>query len=300
MRAMALALLSLLAGAAASADSILSEARYPEGALWHRGRLYYAEMGRGVVNISDLKTTRVFWRMDDCGPTSIAPYRADEFLVLCHLAHKVVRVSRAGESLAEIARDGSGKRFVYPNASCADGQGGVYFSSSGTFSLAAPATGAVLYLDPVGRLSRVAESIRYANGVAVDTVRKRLLVSAHLARKVLAFPLLSPGKLGERSVFFDLDAGGAQDDRYALAGPDGLEIDADGNVVVAEYGAGQIHKIAADGAWLGTQEGFAPFITDMALLPGDRAAVTAAKINTAPSFPGLVVLRDRFMQRFTK
>jgi sugar lactone lactonase YvrE len=280
-----------LAVAARADDAKLADARYPEGALWYDGRLYYAEMGRNVVVRSDLKTTDVFWRKKGCGPVSIAPYRGG-FVVLCHLAHKVVRVSRAGKTIASIERDAEGKPFPYPNAAAADGASGVYFSSSGVFSLDEPATGAVLYLDAQGKLARVAEGIRYANGVAVDAARKRLLVSAHLARQVLTFPILAAGKLGEGRVFFDFAAHGIAH-AYRLAGPDGLEIDSDGNVLVAEYGEGRIHKIAPDGALVGTVGSFAPYVTDTALLPGGRAAVTASRVNNAPPYPGEVVLSDR-------
>jgi sugar lactone lactonase YvrE len=283
---------SLTSSAAFAGDAKLADAQYPEGALWHQGRLYYAEMRRDVVVRSDLKATSVFWRRKGCGPVSVAPYSGG-FLVLCHLAHKVVRVSRTGKTIASIARDAEGAPFVYPNAAAADEAGGVYFSSSGVFSLSEPATGAVLYLDAQGKLTRVAEGIRYANGVAVDAARKRLLVSAHLARQVLAFPILSPGKLDERRVLFDFATQGITH-KYPLAGPDGLEIDADGNVLVAEYGEGRVHRIAADGALAGTVDGFAPYVTDTALLPGGRVAVTASRVNDMAPFPGEVVLSDRF------
>jgi gluconolactonase len=289
-----------VAAAAAADDAKLADAQYPEGALWHGQRLYYAEMERDVVMASDLKASAPFWEMAGCGPVSIAPYREDEFLVLCHLAHQVVRVSREGTTLEVIDRDAKGRPFVYPNASSADVNGGVYFSSSGTFSLAAPAAGSVLYLDAKGRLTRVAQGIRYANGVAVDGPRRRLLVSAHLARKLLAFPIEAPGKLGRRRVFFNFAAAGVARGDYPLAGPDGLEVAPNGDVVVAEYGAGRIHKISAGGEWLGAQDGFAPFVTDMALLPGDLAAVTASRVNDAPPFPGSVVVREKFLQSFVK
>ena len=282
---------------AEAADSRVAEASYPEGALWHGGRLFHAEMGRDEVMVSDLSRERRFWKRKGCGPVSIAPYGKGDFIVLCHLAHAIVRVSGEGETLDVIDRDSSGARFVYPNAACADGQGGVYFSSSGTFSLDAPATGAVLHLEAGGRLQRVAEGIHYANGVGVDRVRKRLLVSAHLDRRILSYPLVGAGGLGAPSVFFDFAVQGIAH-RYALAGPDGMEVLASGDVVVAEYGEGRIHRISVDGRYLGAQGGFAPFVTDMALLPDGRAAVTATFRNDIAALPGEVVLRDRFLDRF--
>lgn len=299
MRAVAAVLFALCAGAAQAADTTLAEAHYPEGALWHDGRLFYEEMAEDLVRVSDLKTRRTFWRKEGCGPVNIAPYRDDEYLVLCHLAHVVVRVSRAGETIQVIDRDTDGAPFVYPNGAGADGEGGVYFSSAGTFALNAAATGAVLYLARDGNLTRVAEGIRYANGVAVDAKRKRLLVSAHLARQVLSLPILKPGVLGARSVFFDFAANGI-DVPYPLAGPDGLEVDEDGNVVVAEYGAGRLHGIAPDGSWLGSFGGVGRFVTDIALLPKGRAAITAPDVNDRAPYPGAVLLRDRVAERLVK
>ena len=299
MRAVLAVLFALSAGAAQAADATLAQANYPEGALWHDGRLFYEEMADDIVRVSDLKTRRTFWRKQGCGPVNIAPYRDDEYLVLCHLAHAVVRVSRKGQTIAVIERDANGAPFVYPNGAGADGEGGVYFSSAGTFALNAPATGAVLYLARDGTLTRVAEGIRYANGVAVDAKRKRVLVSAHLARQVLSLPIVKPGVLGERSVFFDLAANGI-DVPYPLAGPDGLEVDEGGHVVVAEYGAGRLHRIAPDGTWLGSFGGVGRFVTDVALLPKGRAAITAPDVNDRAPYPGSVLLRDRFSERFVR
>ncbi len=48
------------------------------------------------------------------------------------------------------------------------------------------------------------------------------------------------------------------------------------------------------------QGGFAPFVTDVALLPGDRAAITAARINNKTPYPGAVVVRERFSRAFVR
>src|SRR5260221_8803086 len=97
--------------------------------------------------------------------------------------------------LGIVDRDDGGRPFVHPNDSSADDKGGVFLTASGEFSLAAPSTGAVLYLDREGGLHRRAEGIHYANGIAVDGARRRLLVSEHLGRRVLAFPLQADGSL---------------------------------------------------------------------------------------------------------
>jgi sugar lactone lactonase YvrE len=283
-------------------DVTLAKADYPEGPLWYRLRLYYGEMMRDrVVMSSDLRTTVTFWKMLGCGPVSIAPYRGNELLVLCHLMHKVVRVSLSGVTLAIIGHDDAGRPFVHPNASSADDKGGVYFTASGGFSLSAPATGAVLYLDRNGKMRRLVEGIRYANGIALDSPHHRVLVSEHLNRRVLAFPLLADGSLGKPSVFFDLDKQVLPHVHLdPLAGPDGLELDHSGRLFVAEYGAGRIHLVGPNGAWLGTLGGLKKYVTDMALLPGGRVAITEAEVNDVPPFPGDVLIVDRFLSRFKR
>lgn len=296
--ALLLALMLLAAPASRAADATIADAQYPEGALWYEGRLYYEEMQPNLVRVSDLSKTRTLWSMNGCGPVNIAPYRGD-FLVLCHLGHFLVRVSHEGKTIAVIDRDSAGRPFVYPNGAAADGEGGVYITSSGAFDVKAPAAGAVLYLAPDGKLTRIAEGIHYANGIAVDHARKRLLVSAHLARELLSYPILERGVLGQPSAFFDF-AENHIASPYPLAGPDGMEIDGEGNVFVAEYGAGRLHEISSDGRWLGTFNHVGRFVTDMALLPNGRAVITAPRSNSEPPFWGSVTLIERFAERFKK
>lgn len=287
---------------AVAEDVTLAKADYPEGPLWYRQRLYYNEMMRDrVVMSSDLRTTVSFWKMPGCGPVSIAPYRDNELLVLCHLMHRVVRVSLSGVTLGIIDSDAAGRPFIHPNGSSADNKGGVYFTASGEFSLFAPATGSVLYLDRNGKLRRLAEGIRYSNGIAVDLPHHRILVSEHLSRRILAFPLLADGSLGRPSVFFDLNKLVLpQVDLDPRAGPDGLELDNTGRLLTAEYGAGRIHLVGPNGVWLGTLGGLKKYVTDMALLPGGRAAITEAEVNDVPPFPGDVVILDAFLSRFER
>jgi len=296
LRAVLFFLLLATSGAAAE----LAPADYPEGPLWHEGRLFYGEMTRDRVMVSDLAHTALFWQFPGCGPVSVAPYRADELLVLCHLSHNLARLSSSGALLALIDHDARGQHFVHPNDSSADGTGGVYLTASGEFSLAAPATGAVLHLELGGALIRVAEGIRYANGIAVDRPHHRILVAEHLNRRVLAYPLRDDGGLGAGSLFFDLASLPATAGLDALAGPDGLELDEAGRLFVAEYGAGRIHLVAADGEWLGSLGGLLRYVTDLVLLPGDRAAITEARVNDRPPFPGDVLILDRFAERFAR
>ena len=121
------------------------------------------------------------------------------------------------------------------------------------FRPSARATGAILHLDASGALTRVAEGIHYANGVAVSPDGATLYASEHLERRVLAFDIAADGTLSNRRTFVALDdLVGADPERSWEVGPDGLNVDRDGNLIIAEYGAGQLLVVDKDGKLVAT------------------------------------------------
>ncbi len=281
MRAAA-ALLALALALPAQADESWP-ASYPEGPVWIGGTLYWTEMGADRVMAWSGGAPEVFLALPGCGPTAVARYRQDELLVLCHRDGSLLRVDGRGEALAAIREDAQGNRLRDPNDASADGAGGVWFTDPGTFSMQAPPAGALYHLAPDGQLTRHATGLAYGNGVHVDG--DRLLVSEHLARRVLAFPLTG-GSLGPPEVLFDLDALGLSRPDYPEAGPDGLEIAPDGTLWVAEYGAGRLLAWRPDRGLVATVPVPAPYVTNIAFGADGLAAVTGSFVNDRPPLPG--------------
>lgn len=281
----AFGLMALMLAATPARAAEVWAGSYPEGPVWIGGTLYWAEMySDRVMAWPGEGPPQVFFRQAGCGPTALARYRDDEVLVLCHLGHRLVRLDAGGRPLATIREDAAGHRLRDPNDASADGQGGVWFSDPGTFSARAPAEGALYYLAPDGRLTRHATGLRYCNGVYVDRAGGRLLVSEHLARRVLSYRL-ADGRLGRAQVLFSLDDLGLDRPAYPEAGPDGLEMAPDGTLWVAEYGAGRL--IAwRPGGLVGTVSVGAPYVTNIAFGPGGLAAVTASTVNDRAPWPG--------------
>lgn len=287
----------LAAGAAAAGSAVVNDAsRYPEGPLAADRGVYYAEMGSDRVMFSADGRNEPFWSARGCGPTSVAAY-GGSFAILCHIGRAVAVVSRTGQTRAILAEDETGRSVGNPNASAADGHGGVYFSSSGAFSPDAPATGAVLYLDPTGRLRRVAEDIRYANGVAVSTDGRTLFVSEHLARNVLAYAIAADGSLSGRRVFLNLDrVTGADASRRWDVGPDGLATDRSGHLYIAEYGAGRVLIVSPAGELLATLDVDERWVTAPALTADEATVYVTAPAARDPSVPGKVYAFDNPLQ----
>lgn len=297
-----LLLAALLGATPAAADSILAKASYPEGPLWYKGKLYYAEMMQDRVMSSDLKTAIPFWSLKGCGPVGVAPYGKDGLLVLCYMNNTLVRLSMDGKTTGTISGDAHGKALDHPAAASPDDKGGVYLTASGPFNVSAPASGAVLYLDASGKLYRLAEGIHYANGIAFDREHKRLLVSEHLNFRVLSYTIGPDGTLSKPYLFADLKKqprGAMLPDPLGGAGALTLDLTS-GKVSVADYGGGRLLLFGPDGAWLGSVKVPMKYATGMTMLPDGRAAVTLVSTNSVTPYDGEVLMADDFLKRFSQ
>ena len=289
MRSRIAAAFLLAASAAAAEPVVVASGAYPEGLLWHGGRMYFTEMGADRVTVIEGGSTREFWREAGCGPTAISPFGPTGFLVNCHLGKQVVEVSAAGASGRRFRTAANGQPVQTPNASVGDGQGGVYFSDSGVFSVRAPATGRVYHLSAAGVMTEVVAQLKYANGVAFDRDSRTLFVSEHLARRILALTLDTRHRVTATAVFADFGQHAAtRTYSYAEAGPDGLAL-RPGLLAVAEYGEGRVHLFDRAGQHLNTLKVSMRFVDTVAWDGEGRLYAGGAFQNTRPPFEGAVV-----------
>jgi len=92
--------------------------------------------------------------------------------------------------------------------------------------------------------------MKVPNGLVADFDRKVLYVAETVYNRVLRFRILSPGKLGPMEVFATLPAREGHD-----ATPDGMTIDAKGNVYVAHLGTGHVLVLNPEGKLAQTLDG---------------------------------------------
>ena len=258
---------------------------YPEGPVWIGKTLYWAEMYDNRVMAWDGGDPSMFFRDGECGPTAIATYRQDELIVLCHIGAALAHLDKKGRLIKFIRKAADGTKLRNPNDASADDKGGVWFSDPGVFSAQAPARGGIYYLSADGTLTRHADGLAYGNGVHVDVPNNRLLVSEHLARRILSYPL-TPDGLGTPEVLVNLDDLGLPPVNYPEAGPDGLEIGPDGTLWFAEYGAGRMLGWQPDRGLVAALGVDAEYVTNIAFSPDGLAAMTGAKDNRNAPFPG--------------
>lgn len=285
-------LLGTVLGAAQANTALVDAAAYPEGPLWHDGKLLFVEYAGPGIKMWDGSRTSVYWRGEHCGASGLIAYRRDHLLVACYDANTIVELDNAGKQIRTIDRDSAGKPFVGPNDFTADGGGGIYVSASGVYDVKAPISGTILHLSGAnGTLVEVANLIHYSNGLTLSKDGKSLLVAEMLAGRILSFEVNADGTLGSRTVWarlVDLAPPTAHEDAYN--GPDGLKLGPDGNYYIAHNGSGRLLVVNADKKLVRSIEVPTPYVTNVNFGADGAATLYITGVfdpNKAP-FPGAV------------
>jgi gluconolactonase len=227
--------------AEAGVKTINPSSFYPEGPLWHDGKLFYVEYAKSRVMTWDGKENKQFWQRDGCGANGLAEVSGDAIIVDCYDSNTLVEVNADGKTLQTIASDSAGNPFLGPNDFCQDGKGGLYFSTSGVYDVKAPIQGKVYHMAADGEITMLADTIHYANGLTVTQDGKTLLVAEMLAGRILSFPVYSDGSLGPRTVWARLqDIAPMTPGADAYNGPDGVKAGPDGLIYIAQNGSGRV------------------------------------------------------------
>jgi gluconolactonase len=179
---------------------------------------------------------------------------ADGTHLVCDASqHAVLHLDAGGKLLEPASKECDGKPLRGPNDLTLDAKnGGFYFTDPGD-SGKDNLIGTVHYVDAKAKTHLVAGGLAYSNGIVVTIDGKRLLVAESQKNRVLEYPILSPGKVGPMKVFTDLpkNASGRWEDNQ----PDGMCLDAAGNLYVAHYGMKQVQVLSPEGKLLARYNG---------------------------------------------
>ncbi|HEY5803384.1 MAG TPA: 2-dehydro-3-deoxy-6-phosphogalactonate aldolase [Lysobacter sp.] len=173
-----------------------------------------------------------------------------------------------------------------------DSRGGLWASSMHRGVLAG--RGAVFHAaSPDSPARKVAEGLGVANGMAFAGDERTLFVIDTLARTLLSYPAdVASGHLGEPIIFTDF---------LGLPGkPDGMAITPDGSFWVAMWGAGEVVRIAPNGACVQRVRVPAPHVGSVCIGDDGELYVTTARarlsdvaLTAAPGSGGLFRIHVR-------
>ncbi len=119
-----------------------------------------------------------------------------------------------------------------------DSEGNLYFTAPAGSNADTPA-GEVFCLLKSGETVAIDDGYRFSNGLAVTADDSQLIVAETHTQSLWSYDLIAPGKVSNKRLWAKLPTDGV--------GPDGMDFDADGNLLVAHVGASSIEVFSPEG-----------------------------------------------------
>ncbi|MBZ9997094.1 SMP-30/gluconolactonase/LRE family protein [Mesorhizobium sp. BH1-1-4] len=225
---------------------LLEGLAFGESPRRHDGRLWVCNWGTGeIIAVDAHGNSEVVLRVPAVLPYSIDWLPDGRLLVISGREGLLLRQEPDGSLVTHADLRGLSKSPW--NEIVVDGRGNIYVNGGGP----APAPGehfgpgTIVLITPDGAVRQVADTIAFANGMAVTPDNKTLIVAESHANRLTAFDIAADGTLSNRRVWADLDG-------Y----PDGICLDADGAAWYADVpnkrcvrvreGGDVLHTVTAD------------------------------------------------------
>jgi gluconolactonase len=192
------------------------------------GNLYFSDIpANRIYKVDAVGVLSVF--LEPSNHTNGLMYNRGRLLA-CEMDGRLVAIDVASKDTKALAAQYNGQRFNAPNDLVVDREGGVYFTDP-HFRAPMPLPQevvAVYYAAADGRVTRLIDDLKAPNGVILSPDEKTLYVVPTLQKQMMAYPVMSPGKLGVGKVLCELQQPEGKDN----TGGDGLTIDTNGNLYI--------------------------------------------------------------------
>lgn len=218
---------------------------YTEGPVMDaEGNLFFTDLVGGSVQKVSNDKKKAVWATMDCPNGQVILSNGDHIVCDSKTAC-LVRFDKQGR-LQERMLNGlcAGESIAVPNDIIEDSSGNIYFTDSIRH------VGRVLKIGASGEESIVAKNLDYPNGLALSPNEQTLYVAESYKNRIIAINIPAPQNADGIVLVAVLPQhlSGKNIDNL----PDGIKVDAEGNIWVAHYGMGMIHKLCVDGNILRT------------------------------------------------
>ena len=191
---------------------------------WHDDRLWVSDYwGRTVTAIPAGGTGEVVAEVPG-SPSGLGWLPDGTLLVVSMMDRKLLRVDGDGTSVHADLSAYSGPQC---NDMVVDAAGRAYVSTIDFMAFAEMPATSLVRVDPDGTVALAADGLAFPNGSVITPDGSTLIIAESWAARLTAFDIRPDGGLTNRRVWADLGQGCA---------PDGIALDADGAVWVADAG----------------------------------------------------------------
>jgi gluconolactonase len=251
------------------------------------GNLYVTDIPFGRVFRVDPKGEWDLVAQWDGEPNGMKFLNATELLVTDYRNGLMVVDSRTGVVRPYLGRRNT-ESFKGLNDLTFDSRGNLYFTDQGQTGLHDP-TGRLYRLRPNGQLDQLLNNAPSPNGLALSPDERVLYLGVTRGNAVWRVPLLEDGSVSKVGAFFT---------SYGPSGPDGLAVDAQGRVLVANPGLGYAWVLnhRAEPVWV-LRSPLGTSLTNVAFGGPDRQtlfcteSVSGSILHTRLDVPGLPIYR---------
>lgn len=176
-----------------------------------------------------------------------------------------------------------------PNDLVFDHHGGIYFTDPHTSSAENP-IGCVYYWSAQTGLRRMAGGLAYPNGLCLSADERALYLAITMTNQVLKLALNGPGSVRAIEPFCRIEGG---------LGPDGMKLDLEGHLWVAQWGTGCVFRVSPSGQVLGAVRTDGEQTTNLAFGGRDNRTLYITDMGTGTVYvwnspvPGLPLYGQR-------
>jgi gluconolactonase len=218
--------------------------KYCEGVCFDHAGHGYISWGQAITKFS-LDGKNDVWA--ETGAPNGHKILADGTHLVCDASqHAVLHLAADGKQLDPASKECNGKPLRGPNDLTLDTpNGGFYFSDPGGSTLE-NLIGTIHYVDRDGKTHELDNGLAFPNGIVLTPDGKKLYLAESQKNRVHVYDVAAPGKVTNRQVFAELpkknESTGQIDNQ-----PDGMCLDAAGNLYVAHYGMKQVQVLDPTG-----------------------------------------------------
>lgn len=226
----------------AALDPVLSGLTFPEAPRWHDDAFWCSDFySHRVLRVGADRRAETIVEVPG-QPSGLGWLPDGRLLVVSMLDHRLLRLE--GSALDEVA-DLSALAGGPCNDMVVDAAGHAYVGNFGYERGSPDRTTCLARVDPDGRVVREADGLLFPNGAVITPDGGTLIVAETHAHRLSAFTVAADGSLSGHRTFAALDA---------ACRPDGICLDAEGAVWVADPGGARLLRVVEGGQVIQTLE----------------------------------------------